>query len=137
MWRKQYRKYKPLTVPKKCVGCDQKSVKDAYHIICHACAVKEAVCAKCRQPKDLVQPVRSELVSENVEQQKLQNFLDSLSERHRRSALRRIERDGIEAVMEAFSNKATSNIDDMWSDDDIDDSEEESDAWEESEECDE
>jgi len=40
-WRKRYRKYKPLTVPKKCVKCEQKTIKEAYHIICHTCAHAE------------------------------------------------------------------------------------------------
>ncbi|KAL7560161.1 hypothetical protein ACA910_013171 [Epithemia clementina (nom. ined.)] len=37
-WRKQYRKYKPLTQPSKCNICSQKNVKAAYHSICAKCS---------------------------------------------------------------------------------------------------
>lgn len=46
-WRKQYRKYKPLTVPKKCISCGEKRIKAAYHCKCDACASVGNVCAKC------------------------------------------------------------------------------------------
>lgn len=47
-WRKRFRKYKPLTVAKKCVGCgDKQAVKQAYHVICAACAAKDNKCPKC------------------------------------------------------------------------------------------
>ena len=48
-WRKRFRKYKPLTVAKKCVRCEQKTVKEAYHIICNPCAAQHKICAKCMQ----------------------------------------------------------------------------------------
>ena len=38
-WRKQYRKYKPLTQPGKCNLCQRRNVKAAYHTICADCAV--------------------------------------------------------------------------------------------------
>jgi hypothetical protein len=46
-WRKQYRKYKPLTIPKKCISCQEKTIKSAYHTRCDACSVNADVCAKC------------------------------------------------------------------------------------------
>lgn len=46
-WKIKYKKYKPLTVPAKCVGCSQKAVKYAYHILCIKCATEKKVCAKC------------------------------------------------------------------------------------------
>lgn len=49
-WRKKYRKYKPLTVPKKCVRCQEKSIKEAYHVVCNACARNSKICCKCLQP---------------------------------------------------------------------------------------
>lgn len=55
-WRKTYRKYKPLTVPKKCVQCERKAVLEAYHIICKSCSTDKKICAKCLEsfstPKD-------------------------------------------------------------------------------------
>jgi len=52
-WRKRFRKYKPLTQPKKCVGCGGKDVKEAYHVICRGCAQKEGKCEKCRESRSL------------------------------------------------------------------------------------
>jgi hypothetical protein len=49
-WRKRYRKYKPLTVPRRCVKCGEKRVKDAYHEACHSCAAASVICAKCLLP---------------------------------------------------------------------------------------
>jgi hypothetical protein len=75
-WRKDYRKYKPLSVPKKWYGerrnhavmhggcdrnlipltfiysisCEQKTIKDAYHVVCRACASRRRICEKCLQP---------------------------------------------------------------------------------------
>ena len=52
-WRKQYRKYKPLTVPKRCIACQGKSIKAAYHTRCDACATKSDVCVKCGDARSL------------------------------------------------------------------------------------
>ena len=52
-WRKKYRKYKPLTVAKKCVRCQQKAVKEAYHVICTPCVRKDRCCGKCLQAEAL------------------------------------------------------------------------------------
>uniref|UniRef100_A0A1E1WWN2 Putative hipothetical protein n=1 Tax=Amblyomma aureolatum TaxID=187763 RepID=A0A1E1WWN2_9ACAR len=46
-WKIKYKKYKPLTVPRKCVKCEGKTVKAAYHIMCSTCAQRLEVCAKC------------------------------------------------------------------------------------------
>ena len=50
-WRKQYRRYKPLTVSKKCVSCQKKSIKSAYHTRCDDCSTNANVCAKCGDPR--------------------------------------------------------------------------------------
>jgi len=49
-WKIQYKKYKPLTVPKKCVKCEGKTVLQAYTIVCLGCAVKRNICVKCTEP---------------------------------------------------------------------------------------
>ena len=36
-WRKQYRKYKPRTVPGKCNLCQKRNVLAAYHTVCESC----------------------------------------------------------------------------------------------------
>lgn len=38
-WRKQYRKYKPLTQPSKCNVCARRNVTAAYHTLCEECSV--------------------------------------------------------------------------------------------------
>lgn len=60
-WRKRFRKYKPLTVPKKCCHCGRKDgVRAAYHVICDACSVPAKKCPKClvvRTPESDSRPV--------------------------------------------------------------------------------
>ncbi|XP_023141348.1 uncharacterized protein C9orf85 homolog [Amphiprion ocellaris] len=60
-WKVKYNKYKPLTQPKKCVKCSQKTVKDAYHIICKPCSLQLEICCKCGKKEDIVVPVNSHL----------------------------------------------------------------------------
>lgn len=50
-WRKKYRKYKPLTVVKKCTACGEKKIKDAYHVICGDCVRLTSKCGKCLLPQ--------------------------------------------------------------------------------------
>lgn len=53
-WKKRFRKYKPLTVAKRCTACTEKgSVKEAYHVVCHRCAVEKGKCAKCLDARSL------------------------------------------------------------------------------------
>ena len=52
-WKKKYGKYKPLSVPRKCVSCSQKKVNQAYYLLCRECATDKGVCAKCtRSPEE-------------------------------------------------------------------------------------
>ncbi|GBM86611.1 Uncharacterized protein C9orf85 [Araneus ventricosus] len=48
-WKVKYKKYKPLTVPAKCVKCEEKNVKSAYHIVCSNCSENLKICAKCTE----------------------------------------------------------------------------------------
>ncbi|XP_063311118.1 uncharacterized protein C9orf85 homolog [Pelobates fuscus] len=56
-WRVKFSKYKPLSQPKKCVKCLQKTVKDSYHIICRPCAMQLEICCKCGKEEDIVLPI--------------------------------------------------------------------------------
>lgn len=60
-WKVKYNKYKPLTQPRKCVKCSQKTVKDAYHIICKPCSLQLEICCKCGKKEEVVIPVNSHL----------------------------------------------------------------------------
>ncbi|TSR04283.1 hypothetical protein Baya_10890 [Bagarius yarrelli] len=53
-WKVKYNKYKPLTQPRKCVKCQQKTVKDAYYIMCRPCALQLQLCAKCGKSEEVV-----------------------------------------------------------------------------------
>ncbi|KAJ1733576.1 hypothetical protein LPJ72_002795 [Coemansia sp. Benny D160-2] len=98
-WRKQYRKYKPLSAPKKCVSCDQKNVKKAYHVLCDGCAGAKGVCAKCMESSEVVD-TSDQKTSEEIlkEEQDLENKLAGMQERQRRTYLRKLERGEIEVA---------------------------------------
>ncbi|XP_008334976.2 uncharacterized protein C9orf85 homolog [Cynoglossus semilaevis] len=68
-WKVKYSKYKPLTQPKKCVKCSQKTVKDAYHIVCKPCSLQLEICCKCGKKEDIVIPVNSQLDDEQEEEE--------------------------------------------------------------------
>lgn len=136
-WKIKYKKYKPLTQPKKCVRCEQRTVRSAYHVMCLDCGRKLGVCTKCCQAKELV------VVPEKKEQLKLdgelQKLLQSLPERKRRSFIRFMDKqkekkdDNGEAVEELTKDdlksklealKINTNDDDDDDDDFFDDEEE-------------
>lgn len=52
-WKIKYKKYKTLSAPSKCVGCEQKSVRHAYHVLCAPCSKAKKVCAKCLKPNEV------------------------------------------------------------------------------------
>ena len=56
-WKKKYHKFKPLTAPKTCTNCHQRTVKHAYHVICVDCARMQNCCAKCCEPREIVNPI--------------------------------------------------------------------------------
>ncbi|XP_068559607.1 uncharacterized protein C9orf85 homolog [Cebidichthys violaceus] len=59
-WKVRYNKYKTLTQAKKCVKCSQKTVKDAYHIVCKPCSLQLDICCKCGKKEEIVIPVNSQ-----------------------------------------------------------------------------
>ncbi|XP_053727206.1 uncharacterized protein C9orf85 homolog [Synchiropus splendidus] len=69
-WKVKYNKYKPLTQAKKCVKCSQKSVKDAYHVICRPCSLQLEICCKCGEKKDIVISIKSDQDNPEEDQQK-------------------------------------------------------------------
>ncbi|KAM3586565.1 intercellular trafficking and secretion, variant 2 [Umbelopsis sp. WA50703] len=94
LWRKKYKKYKPLTAPKKCTSCQQKTIKEAYHVLCDNCASNKKVCAKCLESKEIVTE-KSEIKSDRdlqKEEQELERLLSRMTLRQRRSYLRKLER---------------------------------------------
>ncbi|XP_061753843.1 uncharacterized protein C9orf85 homolog [Nerophis ophidion] len=72
-WKVKYNKYKSLTQPRKCIKCCQKTVKDAYHVICKPCSLQLDMCCKCGKKEDIVIPVNSHLDQEEKEQEDLKD----------------------------------------------------------------
>ncbi|KAJ3335687.1 hypothetical protein HDU93_004714 [Gonapodya sp. JEL0774] len=134
-WKKRMGQYKPLTVPKKCVSCGQKSVKDAYHIICDRCAHEKQVCTLPPRPDSSSGPPLSP---------ELSSILPFLPERHRRTVLRKLEKEewtDAEALEAAEKLKRKGGEDDdgdlefdMGSDDEDDEDDDDDDDEEEEEE---
>jgi len=102
LWRKQYRKYKPLTNPKKCVACGQKAVREAYHVLCGPCAQAKHVCAKCQAATEIQPPTCKTGDEIRREQQMMEKHLASLSLRHRRTWMRKLEQCDDEASRAAL-----------------------------------
>lgn len=86
-WKIKYKKYKPLTQPKKCIKCEQKSVKKAYHVICSECGKKLGVCTKCCEVKEVVIAVPDQQEEIKLDNE-LQKLLQTLPERKRRTFMR-------------------------------------------------
>lgn len=51
-WKIKYKKYKPLKAAKNCNKCHNKSVKEAYHTVCHDCSASLKICPKCGVARD-------------------------------------------------------------------------------------
>ncbi|KAJ2760206.1 hypothetical protein IWQ56_005544 [Coemansia nantahalensis] len=97
-WRKQYRKYKPLTVAKKCVSCELKKVKKAYHVLCDDCAGAKGVCAKCAEKAEIVDDSAAAQQDSAAAEQEIECKLAGMRERERRTCLRKLERGDITAA---------------------------------------
>ncbi|CAG9854203.1 unnamed protein product [Phyllotreta striolata] len=104
-WKIKYKKYKPLSQAKTCVKCGQKTVKQAYHVMCTKCGRDEGVCTKCCEKKDVVvaAPTPKNQYELDLE---LKQILSGLPERKRRTFLRYIEKKQHEEVPEE-EQKAT------------------------------
>lgn len=91
-WKKKYKKYKPLTAPKKCVKCGQKTVKHAYHTICMNCAAEHGVCEKCGSTGSGIERSKGTEAEQAAKDSQLQAEIKYLSERERRTFFRALER---------------------------------------------
>lgn len=88
-WKIKYKKYKPLKTAAKCIKCEQKTIKHAYHNMCLTCATQYNVCPKCGNEGNIVneEPNKAEIIKLDTQ---LQNLLKRLSERKRRTFMRYI-----------------------------------------------
>eukprot|EP01138_Halocafeteria_seosinensis_P003813 gb/GECG01003899.1/.p1 GENE.gb/GECG01003899.1/~~gb/GECG01003899.1/.p1 ORF type:complete len:281 (+),score=33.19 gb/GECG01003899.1/:1-843(+) len=118
-WRKNYRKYKPLTQPKRCRRCNERNVKQAYHIICRDCVLKYKCCGKCLDKLDPSQLEGGEGQEQAQEGYSLEDLLErkppGMKERERRRLIRELsEKDG----GDKSNDDDKESIDEDWSDDD-------------------
>lgn len=119
-WRKKYKKYKPLTAPKKCVRCELKTIKHAYHTVCSKCAQQAGVCEKCGEVREIAaksEPTPAERASKDS---MLQQEIKSMTERQRRTYFRHNEEGDREDTKQVA---CASNTSDLSSNEDDDDAE--------------
>ncbi|RKP00925.1 hypothetical protein CXG81DRAFT_26372 [Caulochytrium protostelioides] len=90
-WRKRMGQYKPLTVAKKCTSCLQKRITTAYHTLCMPCAKERRVCAKCAESSHGHTDAPKSQQELSREEQDEADQLDLLTERQRRTYLRRMD----------------------------------------------
>lgn len=88
-WKIKYKKYKPLTVPKKCTKCLQKRIKQAYYTICIQCAKERKICAKCGEKSEIVEEAELQSSAEQMSNEaQFEAELKMLPERKRRTFFR-------------------------------------------------
>ena len=111
-------KYKPLTQPAKCVRCEQRKVLNAYHASCRECALKLSECAKCHVK------IEHEIAKdESKESKAVEEQVKGLSERLRRTYLRKLKEHKFEDAQKILDSQIEGG--DEWNeeDDSEDDSE--------------
>ncbi|KAI8866993.1 hypothetical protein GQ42DRAFT_165125 [Ramicandelaber brevisporus] len=136
LWRKKFRKYKPLTQPGKCIECHQRTIKSAYHVLCQGCATKKGVCAKCRNQGETLEILseKTRLAEEAALEKSVESALSVMTERMRRSCRRKLDRGQIEPEQVVKMGKNAAALkDDMW---DFSDDEDEDDGDEDEEDGD-
>lgn len=98
-WKIKYKKYKPLTQPTKCVKCEERTVRKAYHVLCRECGKKLKLCTKCCKPKEII-PSEPDKVEQIKLDQGMQQLLQSLPERKRRTFLRYMNKKSKDPISE-------------------------------------
>ncbi|KAG9439671.1 hypothetical protein H6P81_019836 [Aristolochia fimbriata] len=89
-WKRRYGKYKPLVEPAKCQRCGKRSVRQAYHNICSACAKESKVCAKCSCRVEKI--IGRDIEEVEAERKTLDEAIKNARERDRRSLLRALNK---------------------------------------------
>ncbi|XP_065671081.1 uncharacterized protein C9orf85 homolog isoform X2 [Hydra vulgaris] len=92
-WKIKYKKYKPLTVPGKCVRCFNRNVKFAYHIVCSQCVTENSCCAKCNKNADLVGTLVQDVSDQQKEESLLEEELKHMRLREKKAFLRQVEKE--------------------------------------------
>lgn len=111
-WRKKFKKYKPLTAPKKCVKCLQKTVIQAYHIMCSKCAAVAKVCEKCGEEKEIMAKSMPSSAEKASQESMLQQEIKAMSERQRRTYFRHLEKDDQGKEAKGLTSQAAASTSD-------------------------
>ncbi|XP_071502911.1 uncharacterized protein [Diadema antillarum] len=96
-WKIKYKKYKPLTQPKRCTKCQEKTIKNAYRIICENCAEADGICTKCGKPvgdgsRQPLGAVEQGAAGEEEEEEELEKEFATPSEKEKKIDLREREK---------------------------------------------
>jgi len=91
-WKIKFGKYKMLTQPSKCVQCQEKKVKHAYHTRCYDCVKVSEKCAKCGEKEEFVAVPLPSKEEQNKADMEFQNKIKALPERRRRTFMRDLEK---------------------------------------------
>ncbi|KAF2355557.1 Protein of unknown function DUF2039 [Trinorchestia longiramus] len=84
-WKIKYKKYKPLTQPKTCTKCLEKSIVNAYHTVCLACATTLGICCKCAMAKEVVKEAPPDERTQLKEKSELESEVKRLPLRRRKA----------------------------------------------------
>ena len=121
-WKKKYHKYKPLTSPGVCCMCKRKTIRHAYHTVYQECATANEICAKCREKKRIINDFKeNKIEKENEEDLKLQEQIELLSLRQKKSFYRQLEKNPDLDQQELLNQFKIKEKDDDWDDFDDDD----------------
>lgn len=82
-----------MTQPKTCNRCGQRTIKAAYRSICGGCAGGAGVCAGCGgDGKNVNSNERPSKTEVQEEENTVKELMRGMTERQRRTAVRRVER---------------------------------------------
>ncbi|GBG26625.1 Hypothetical Protein FCC1311_028462 [Hondaea fermentalgiana] len=125
-WRKKFRKYKPIKMPRKCQRCNKEHVVSrAYHLICDDCAKEKHVCPMCIDPLPEGKKSSDETAMlPRATEPEIERYLATLRERQRRSILRKLDEGTIAIYRQSEGVFLIKNLND---DDDEDGSDEDDD----------
>ncbi|CAG8444654.1 3441_t:CDS:10 [Ambispora leptoticha] len=86
------------------VNCKEKAVKEAYHILCQKCADEKGVCAKCLEHAEISS---NDTKEDSLSEERHNQILATLSERQRRTYLRKLERGEVPIIDGFIRNMVT------------------------------
>jgi len=125
-WKIKYKKYKPLTMPRKCVKCQGKTVLNAYYIICAPCGKLKHICGKCGEDLPVSDNATTEISNAKDEQNVSgQHVLDTNTDVDRKSLSDLAN--GLKTVVVIDGNCGNESNDDEDDEDDEDDNDDDGD----------